>query len=176
VNSLRALIDVVVLFAELSVSAFGGITVALPQMEHEAVQVYHWMSAGQFAGTFALGQIVPGPGTTFVLAIGYKAAGPPGALAAVIAIYAPAAVLAYMVESRWDHLAAWPWHEAIQRGITPVTTGLLLAASYALLRATVSDVATAGIAAVATLLLLTRRANPMLVVLLGGVVGWAIYH
>jgi len=57
-----------------------------------------------------------------------------------------------------------------------VTTGLLLAASYALLKATVNDYASAGIAVVAAALLLTRRANPMIVVLAGGVVGWAIYH
>jgi hypothetical protein len=45
-----------------------------------------------------------------------------------------------------------------------------------LLKATVSDYTTAGIAIVAAALLLTRRANPMLVVLAGGVVGWAAYH
>jgi chromate transporter len=111
-----------------------------------------------------------------VLAIGYRAASIAGALVAVVAIYAPAGVLAYAVESRWDRLRRWRWHDAIQRGVTPVTTGLLLAASYALLKATVSDYTTAGIAIVAAALLLTRRANPMLVVLAGGVVGWAAYH
>jgi chromate transporter len=145
-------------------------------MEHQTVQVYHWLDANQFANVFALGQIVPGPGTTMVLAIGYRAASIAGALVAVVAIYAPAGVLAYAVESRWDRLRRWRWHDAIQRGVTPVTTGLLLAASYALLKATVSDYTTAGIAIVAAALLLTRRANPMLVVLAGGVVGWAAYH
>lgn len=140
------------------------------------MQVYHWLDANQFANVFALGQIVPGPGTTMVLAIGYRAASIAGALVAVVAIYAPAGVLAYAVESRWDRLRRWRWHDAIQRGVTPVTTGLLLAASYALLKATVSDYTTAGIAIVAAALLLTRRANPMLVVLAGGVVGWAAYH
>lgn len=175
-SHLTTLLELLWLFGRLGISAFGGITVALPEMEHQTVQVYHWLDAMQFASMFALGQVVPGPGTTMVLGIGYRAAGIAGALVAVVAIYAPAGALTYALESRWDRLRRWRWHDAIQRGITPVTTGLLLAASYALLKATVSDYTTAGIAVVAASLLLTRRANPMVVVLAGGVVGWAAYH
>jgi chromate transporter len=119
---------------------------------------------------------VPGPGSTFVEAIGFKAAGVGGALVSLMAIYVPAAVLAYVVGSRWDSLRNWRWHEAIQRGLTPVVAGLLIAASYFLLRATVTNLATATIAAAATVLLLSRRANPMLIVLGGGVAGWLLYH
>jgi chromate transporter len=176
VSHLHTLLELLLVFGHVSVSAFGGITVTLPHMELQTVQTYHWVDAAQFANVYALGQLVPGPGTTFVSAIGFKAAGVDGALVALVAIYAPAGVLAYVVESRWERLRNWRWHDAIQRGLTPVTSGLLLAASYFLLRATVSGVATAAIAAIATVLLLSRRANPMLIVLGGGLAGWLLYH
>src|SRR6478735_159427 len=41
--------------------SFGGGFVIIPLMQHDAVQTYHWMSAGQFLTAVALGQVTPGP-------------------------------------------------------------------------------------------------------------------
>jgi chromate transporter len=170
------LVELLWLFGRTGISAFGGITVTLPEMEAKSVEAYHWLSSSQFADAYALGQIVPGPGTTFVVAIGYRAAGILGGLVALFAIYAPAGALAYVAQGRWDALRNWRWHDGIQKGLTPVTTGLLLAAAYALLRATVHDAPEAVIAGLTTLLLIGRRANPAFLVLASGVVAIAVYR
>jgi chromate transporter len=176
VRSIATLLELLWLFSRTSISAFGGITVTLPEMQRNSVDVNHWLTGEDFANAYALGQLVPGPGTTFVVAIGYKAAGMLGALVALVGVYAPAAAIAYVAESRWEGLRNWSWHDAVQSGIMPVTTGLLLAASYALLRATVHDGAQAAIAVIAALLLLSRRLNPALIVVIAGLAGLVIYR
>jgi chromate transporter len=170
------LLELLWLFSRTGISAFGGITVTLPEMQRSSVDVNHWLTAGDFANVYALGQLVPGPGTTFVLAIGYRAAGALGALVALVGVYVPAGVIAFVAQSRWEALRNWRWHDAVQSGLMPVTTGLLLAASYALLRTTVHDGVQAAIALIAAAFLLTRRLNPALVVVLAGLAGLAIYR
>ena len=51
-------------------------------MEHDAVDVYHFMSAAHFLDAVALGQVTPGPVVQTVAAVGYAAHGIGGALLA----------------------------------------------------------------------------------------------
>jgi chromate transporter len=111
-----------------------------------------------------------------VTAIGYKVAGVPGAVISVLAMFLPVGVVAYVAAENWDRLQRWRWRPSVQRGLAPVTVGLLLAGSYTIARAAVTDVASGVIMAVAALLLLSGRVNPALIIVLGGVTGWLIYR
>ena len=92
------------------------------------MDTYGWLTSTQFADIYALGQVVPGP-DELVIGIGYKAAGILGALVALFADRSRSGRGAWRGPDRWDRLGKWRWHDAIQRGLTPVTSGLLLAAS-----------------------------------------------
>ena len=176
---MSALADVVALgtlFVRESFAAFGGGVSILPEIERVAVSQRHWLTAQQFADVYALGQLTPGPGMLMVLGIGYKVAGVAGALVALLTMFVPVAALSYVVGARWSALKGSPWREAVAKGLTPVTIGLLAAGTYTLTRASVSDVPGAAIAAVAALLLLSRRVSPALIVLCGGLAGLALYH
>ncbi|HEY7295461.1 MAG TPA: chromate transporter, partial [Dehalococcoidia bacterium] len=78
---------------------------------------------------------------------------------------------AYLAGWRWGKLGRSPWRTALERGIAPVTVGLLLAGSWTLIRASVADLPTATIAVVAVAALLSRRVSPALIVVAGGVAG-----
>src|SRR5438270_800221 len=99
---LHHLVQLVVLFVQASFGAFGGGLAVIPEIRHSSVDGYHWLTAQQFADSYALGQLTPGPGMLMVVAIGYHVEGVPGALASMLAMFLPAAIVAFFVGSRWQ--------------------------------------------------------------------------
>ena len=60
-------------FAVTSLFAVGGANSAIPEMHRYAVDIQHWLSDRQFADSFALAQLTPGPNLIIVTLIGYRA-------------------------------------------------------------------------------------------------------
>lgn len=168
------LLDLTLLFLRMSFAAFGGGIAIIPEIKHVAVDQRHWLTAQEFADCYALGALTPGPGMLMVMGIGYKVAGVPGALVSMLTMFLPVGAVAYLAGWRWDRLHRSAWRTAIERGLAPVTVGLLLAGSYTLVRAAVVDAPSAAIMAGAALLLLSRRVSPALIVIAGGVAGFAL--
>ena len=114
--------------ATLSPLSIGNVATILPQME-QAVVGQGWMTHAQFMEAYALSQMVPGPASTLIVVpIGYQAAGPAGALVALLAFYGPTALLAIAATSAWRRVRESPWPQAIRKALTPVAIGLLLGA------------------------------------------------
>lgn len=76
-------------FALLSLFAVGGANAAIPEMHRIAVEVMQWMTERQFADSFAIAQISPGPNIIIVTLIGYHVAGLAGAAVATAAMCGP---------------------------------------------------------------------------------------
>src|SRR5262249_23094492 len=62
-------------FALLSLFAVGGANAAIPEMHRISVEVMNWMTDRQFADSFAIAQVSPGPNIIIVTLIGYHVAG-----------------------------------------------------------------------------------------------------
>jgi len=62
-------------FGTASLLSFGGGNAIVPQLQLETVGTYGWLTAGQFADSFAIAQAAPGPSTLLVSLLGYDAAG-----------------------------------------------------------------------------------------------------
>ncbi len=75
---IHTLIALALIFAELSVLAFGGGNTILPEMQRQVVEVHGWMTAADFSALFALGQAAPGPNLMVVTLVGWHVAGGPG--------------------------------------------------------------------------------------------------
>jgi chromate transporter len=60
------LVELVNVFALLSILAVGGGTAVLPQMKHDVVDHRQWISADEFADIYSLGQLAPGPNMNMV--------------------------------------------------------------------------------------------------------------
>jgi chromate transport protein ChrA len=69
-----------------------------------------------------------------IVAIGQWVAGLPGAVVVLIAFFLPPALLAFFIGRLWNRLEKWPWRTSIQRGLAPVSIGLLLAGSLTMAR------------------------------------------
>jgi chromate transporter len=124
-------------FAVLSLFAIGGGNSAVPEMHRFSVDVQHWLSDRQFADTFALAQLSPGPNLIIVTLIGYHVAGILGAMVTTLAMCGPTGVFAFFAGRASDRFKGAAWHNALSRGLVPVTLGLT--ASSATVIATSSD-------------------------------------
>ena len=123
-NQIPSLVKV---FAYLSLLTVGGGMAAYPEMEDLTVRVHGWLTQDQLVHFYSLGQMAPGPNLNMVAAIGEHVAGIAGAIAVLLAFYAPTGLFALIIGRLWTRLADWPWRTSIQNGLSPTALGLMLA-------------------------------------------------
>jgi len=169
-NWFEGVLALVIVFAPLSLLAFGGGNSVIADIAHQSIAVRHWVSARDFADLFALSRAAPGPGSMLATLIGWKVAGLAGAVIATIAFYLPSLLLVYGAARLWARWRGAAWHTAVERGIAPIAAGLLLSGGCAVLRAEPGGppvwIAAFGATAV---LLRWPRLHPVPLLLAGGV-------
>lgn len=85
--------EITLTFWGIGIFAFGGGFTTIPLIQHQVVDVLHWLTVPQFVDGIAMGQITPGPVFITATFIGYHVAGILGALAATFAIFTPSLAL-----------------------------------------------------------------------------------
>ncbi|WP_028061625.1 chromate transporter [Candidatus Solirubrobacter pratensis] len=137
--------------------SYGGGFVIIPLMQGDAVDRHHWMTAEQFLNAVALGQVTPGPVVHTVAAVGYAAAGVPGALLAAAIAFAPSFAFVLAGAGRFGRLRAHADVRAFLDGAGPAAIGAILGSAFALARALEEPWQAAILAAAAVALLAARR-------------------
>jgi chromate transporter len=168
VNQIPALIRV---FAYLSILTVGGGMAAFPEMKVLTVDVHHWLNFKQLIHLYSVGQMAPGPNMMMIVAIGEWVAGFLGAVVVLLAFFGPTGLLALVIGRVWTKLDKWPWRESIQKGLAPVSIGLLLAGCFTMARGAVTGLTTGAVAVSVLLILLRFKINPAILVLGGAVIG-----
>ncbi len=112
--------------------SYGGGFVIVPLMQHDAVDVNHWMTDTQFANAVALGQVTPGPVTATITAVGYAAHGIAGAALASAVAFLPSFLIVLLGGERFDALRADPRARAFLDGAGPAAAGAILGAAIPL--------------------------------------------
>nr|WP_208646025.1 chromate transporter [Rahnella bruchi] len=171
---MAVLLSLALLFTELSLLAFGGGNTILPEMQRAVVQVHHWMSAQEFSALFALAQAAPGPNMMIVPLIGWQVAGWSGLLVSSLAKFGPSSVVTLIVMGGWKRYKDRPWRQVIQRGLVPVTVGLVVSSGLLIAKASATTLPLAGVIALCTLLALNKRIHPLWVLAVGAVLGMVL--
>jgi chromate transporter len=162
------LINLIWVFALLSILAIGGGTAVLPEMERLTINHFHWITLGEFRDMYSMGQVAPGPNMTMVLLIGYRIWGALGALAVGMAFFLPDCVLTLVIHRLWDRLKDLPWRTAVQHGMAPVAIGLMVSGTYDVARLSIFNLTSLLIAAAVFALIIWRHFNPAALVLGAG--------
>jgi chromate transporter len=160
-------------FGLMSLFAVGGANSAIPEMHRVAVHVHHWMTEKQFADVFAISQLSPGPNVLIVTLIGYSVAGVFGALAAMLAMCGPTAVLAYYVSRLLARSSGSRWPAIIQAALVPLSIGLMGASALILALTSDGSWIAALVTIVAAALAFATRLNPFWMLAAGGILGFA---
>ncbi len=137
--------------------SYGGGFVIVPLMQGDAVNRYHWLTSDQFLNAVALGQVTPGPVVHTVVAVGYGAAGVPGALLAAVVAFAPSFAFVLVGGPHFARIRTSPWAQAFLDGAGPAAVGAIFGSAVALARVLSEPWQFAVLAGAAVLLLALRR-------------------
>jgi chromate transporter len=161
------LLQLIGLFAGLSMLAFGGGAGVIPDMQRAVVDQHHWLTSREFLDMFAISRAAPGPGSLIVVLIGLKAAGLAGAAVSFVAMFAPSCLAVHVVARYWQHAARSAWRAVVERALAPVAVGLTFASGLSLMRGTEHGWLPWGVTIVSTVLFSLTEINPILLLGLG---------
>lgn len=167
------LLDMLLFFARLSLVAFGGGIGILPEMERHVVAA-GWVTHQEFVDAYALSQVTPGPGMLMVVMIGYRGAGPLGALFAAIGMFGPAAAITWGIADRWSRFGERPLVVLFRQTLSPVALGLIAAGTYTLVRLAIHGPIEACLAATGLVIVAGLNRSPVFAVAIGAVAGLAL--
>lgn len=126
-------------FCFFSLMAVGGANALLPEIFRHVVILDKWLLSAEFATFYAIAQAAPGPNVLIVALIGWKLQGLPGALACMIGMVLPSSLIAFGVGKLWYRFRDSPWRKMIERGLAPITIGLVLGSGCLLLNTAASS-------------------------------------
>jgi len=152
-------------FSGISLSLFGGGYVMIPIMQALLVNNLKWLSAQEFLDCIAFSQLTPGPILVSSIFIGYKLTGLAGALVALLATFAPSAILMIMVAKIFAVHKQNQWLKNALAGIKPVVVGLIIASAFKLLQSVQFNWSLIAVCAVAVFLSMRFKINPVYIIL-----------
>ncbi|MDQ3011564.1 MAG: chromate transporter [Acidobacteriota bacterium] len=164
----------VTIFLRVGTVTFGGGFVMIPQIETDIVDVHRWMDHQTFADGMAFGQITPGPVLITATFIGYKVAGPLGAIAATIAAFLPSFIMTMLAGASLNRFRTNFLVQSFLAGVAPAVVGMLAAAGVTLAKSGLSSPLSYGVATMAFLLMLRARLNPVFIIFGCGLLQWAV--
>jgi len=174
----RNLLAVIWDFLSLSLFSLGGGNTLLNEYHHLAVDQYCWLSSRQFADIYAIAEAAPGPSSMIVGLLGMGAAVKEGPLwgvlsgvAAELAILLPSTLVMVAASLSWSRLRDSPWRLAFERGMGPITLGILFAVGLKILRISDHDAPAYAVSAVVCALMLRTRISPLWFMAVAGLLG-----
>jgi len=170
-DDLATLWRIATVFLSLSLVSIGGGNTVLPEIHRAAVQQEGWMTDQQFADIYAIAEAAPGPSSMISSLVGLKAAGLVGALVAIVSILLPSSILMYVACLTWDRFRTAKWRIAFERGLAPVSLGLLFASGMTVLRSSDHGPVAYAISAVTLGLVLWTPVPPLVLMAAAGVLG-----
>jgi len=174
----RQLLAVIWDFLSLSLFSLGGGNTLLNEYHHMAVDQYCWLTSRQFAEIYAIAEAAPGPSSMIVGLLGMGAAvregpfwGVISGVAAEIAILLPSTLLMVVAALSWNRLRHSPWRVAFERGLGPITLGILFAVGLKILRISDHDTPAYAVSLVVCVLMLRTKISPLWFMTVAGVMG-----
>ena len=168
-------------FLQIGAFSFGGGYAALPLIRHQVVESNGWLQLSEFTDLITISQMTPGPiavnSATFV---GTKIAGVPGALAATFGCILPSCVIVTLIAKLYLKYRNMALLQGVLASLRPAVVALIGSAGIAILinafwesSAQITAWGTnwimVGIFMISVVLLQKGKMNPILVMVLAGV-------
>ena len=168
-------------YLKIGFFGFGGGYAMLSLIQNEIVEQQGWLTASQFADIVAVSQMTPGPiAINSATYIGYTVAGFWGSVVATFAVCLPALTVMLALTKFFIKLKDNHYVHGVLMGMRPVVVGMIAAAALLLMFPKQSADATfidhwSWILFGITLYASYKKVNPILLIVLSGVVGIVIY-
>ena len=163
-------------FLKIGAFSFGGGYAMLPVIQREIVESHKWISAKQFIDIIGISQMTPGPiainSATFV---GFKVSGITGSIAATIGVITFSFILVsianhYILKFKESNIM-----KSALAGMRPAMIGLIISVFFSLGHESYKDIKSVIIGIITLGLLLSNKLNPILVIIISGILGIVFY-
>ena len=125
-------------FLKIGAFSFGGGYAAMPMIQQQMVDVYHWLSVSEFGDLVTISQMTPGPiavnSATFV---GIRIAGLPGAVAATWGCIFPSCIIVSVLAYIYRRYRGGSAMGSILGSLRPAVVALIAGAGLSMLLAAV---------------------------------------
>lgn len=169
-------------FLKIGLFSFGGGYAAMPLIQEQVVSSHDWLSMAEFTDLITISQMTPGPiainSATFV---GIKIAGIPGALVSTIGCILPSCIIVMLIAKLYLKYRTVNMLQSVLNSLRPAVVAMIASAGISVLITafwgSAELISLAGtnwilviIFAACVVLLRKFRMNPILVMVLAGVV------
>lgn len=170
-------------FVKIGVLGFGGGYAMLSLIQHEVVDHYAWMTTTEFADMVAISQMTPGPiSINLATYVGYTTAGFGGSLLASFALCLPSVIMVYLILRLFMSKRNNALMDNTLKGLKPAIAGLIFAAGLSMMNLQNFPDFGRGQYNISVIICVLAfvasyffKANPILLIVLSGVVGFFVY-
>lgn len=170
------LIELYLTFLKIGAFAFGGGYAVLSLIEREIVTNKGWITLREFTDVIGISQMTPGPiainAATFV---GYKVGGPIGSFFATLGVVTVSFILISIASHYMAKFKESKVMKACLMGMRPALIGLIISAFLSLGKESYKDFKSVLVGIGVMGLLLSKKINPILVIVMAGAVGVIIF-
>ena len=178
---MMTLLQLFLSYLKIGFFGFGGGYAMLSLIHSEVVVSHQWLTNSEFSDIVAISQMTPGPiAINSATYIGYEVAGFWGSVVATIAVSLPALTLMLLITIFFLRLRNNRYVKGVVAGMRPVVIGMIASAALLLIFPTSSEGASfidgwSWVIFVATLVASARKVNPILLIVISGLVGIILY-
>lgn len=178
---MMTLLQLFLSYLKIGFFGFGGGYAMLSLIHSEVVVSHQWLTNSEFSDIVAISQMTPGPiAINSATYIGYEVAGFWGSVVATVAVSLPALTLMLLITIFFLRLRNNRYVKGVVAGMRPVVIGMIASAALLLIFPTSSDGASfidgwSWAIFVATLVASARKVNPILLIVISGLVGIILY-
>jgi chromate transporter len=160
--------------SKIGALAFGGGFTAIPLIQYEMVNRFHWLSTKEFLDGIALGQVTPGPILITATFVGYKISGLLGAFMATLGVFSPSFFILVLLIPYHDRLKGIDKVRMMEQGILGSFIGMLALVLYNFGRTSLVDIPRI-LMAVAAFFAIYKKISLPYILLAGGMLSILIY-
>lgn len=165
-------------FFVIGLFTFGGGYAMLSLIQNEVVVNHSWITAQQFTDIVAISQMTPGPiGINSATYVGYMVTGNIfGSLTATLAVSLPSFIIVLTICKLYAKFKGSNLFESLLKALRPTVIGMIAAASGILItRENFFDWTSWVLFAAAFIATQFLKINPILTIIISGVIGYFIY-
>lgn len=179
---MMTLLQLFLSYLKIGFFGFGGGYAMLSLIHSEVVVSHQWLTNSEFSDIVAISQMTPGPiAINSATYIGYEVAGFWGSVVATIAVSLPALSIMLLLTIFFLRLRDNRYVKGVITGMRPVVIGMIASAALLLIFPASKDDGASFIDGwswaifIATLIASARKVNPILLIVISGLVGIILY-
>lgn len=121
-------------FLQIGAFSFGGGYAAMPLIQAQTVELYHWLTLSDFTDLVTIAEMTPGPiainAATFV---GNQVAGIPGAVVATLGVVLPSCLFVTILAILYTRYRKLSLMQGVLKSLRPAVVAMILAAGLSIL-------------------------------------------